>query len=214
MHSLEIQTLFKSTLTLNRKLIIGTLAVSVSVFALPACTTMARLGVGPDVVDPGTRTTSKRLDDINLAQSIRKDIYSAVPAAGDAHVDVNSFYQAILLTGEVPTNEMKSEIGAIAKRYAQVTVVHNELTVGQNRSLGERFTDGLLENKADFTLSNADGLRSEQSRVVAVNGTVYLMGKLTQREADRAIVRLQALDGIRRIVKMVDVLPEPTANPK
>lgn len=200
----------KLSTPLNRNLLVAALALSIA--TLSGCTTLAQLGVGPSVADPGARTTSTRLDDINLAQSVRKDIYRTIPAAGDARIEVTSFYQSILLTGEVPTADMKAKVADIAKSYGQVTAVHNELIVGPDRSVGDRFSDSVLESKAGFTLSHADGIRSEQSRVVAVDGTVYLMGKLSQRETDRAIVRLQALDGIRRIVKIVDIVPEPSSN--
>lgn len=175
---------------------------------LGGCTTLAKMGVGPDVAEPGTRTASSRLNDFSLAQSIRVDIYKSLPAANDARIEVISFYQSILLVGEVPNEELKAQVGAVAKRYSDVKAVHNELTIGINRSLSQRLADDLLERKANLSLLSADGLRSNQATVTAINGTLYLMGKLTQRETDRAIVRLQALDGVTRIVKVVDVLPD------
>lgn len=189
----------------------STLALALS---LGGCTTLAKMGVGPSVADPGTRTTASRLTDMNLAQSVRVDIYRQEPASREANIEVVSFYQAILLTGEVPTSDMREKVGAIAKRYTDVKVVHNELTVAPNRGMGDRISDDLLERKAGFSLLTADGLPSDQVRVVAVKGTLYLMGKLTAREADRAVQRLQALDGLKRIVKVVDILPEPQAESK
>lgn len=176
--------------------------------ALSGCTSLAKVGVGPSVAEPGTRTTSSRINDFSLAQSIRVDIYKMVPAAKDARVEVTSFYQSVLIIGEVPNNDIKSQIGSVAKRYTDVKAVHNELTIGLNRSVASRVGDDLLERKANLSLLSADGLRSSQATVKAVNGTLYLMGKLTQRETDRAIVRLQALDGVTRIVKIVDILPD------
>ena len=79
-------------------------------------------------------------------------------------------------------------------------------------TLETRSSDSLLESKANISLSTGSNIRSGQTNVVAVNGTLYLMGKLTQRETDRAIVRLQALDGVKRIVKIVDILPEQASD--
>lgn len=186
-------------------------ALALATAIISGCTTLAKVGVGPSVSDPGTRTTASRLNDASLAQSVRVDIYKMLPAANDARIEVVSFYQSILLVGEVPNEELKAQIGAIAKRYSDVQVVHNELSIGVNRSFSERLGDDLLERKASLSLLSADGLRSSQVTVTAINGTLYLMGKLTQRETDRAIVRLQALDGVTRIVKVIDVLPDDTA---
>jgi osmotically-inducible protein OsmY len=195
---------FKRTRTLT--------AFALATSVLAGCTTLAKVGVGPSVADPGTRTTSSRINDFTLAQSVRVDIYKMVPAAKDARIEVISFYQSILIVGEVPNADLKAQIGSVAKRYTDVKVVHNELSIGVNRTLSERLNDDLLERKANFSLLSADGLRSSQATVTAVNGTLYLMGKLTQRETDRAIVRLQALDGVTRIVKIMDILPESAAS--
>jgi len=183
-------------------------ALALATTVLAGCTTLAKVGVGPSVAEPGTRTTSSRINDFTLAQSVRVDIYKMVPAAKDARIEVVSFYQSVLLVGEVPNADIKAQIGAVAKRYTDVKVVHNELSIGLNRSISDRLGDDLLERKANFSLLSADGLRSSQATVTAINGTLYLMGKLTQRETDLAIVRLQALDGVTRIVKIVDILPD------
>ncbi len=172
------------------------------------CTSMAKVGIGPSLAEPGARTISERLTDSQLAQAIRRDVYRDIPGARDARVVVVSFYQAVLIVGEAQTENMKQAITQIARNYKDVVIVHNEMTVGPNRTLGQRLADDLLERKASINLFAADNLRSEQARVIAVNGTVYLMGKLTQRETDRAIQRIQALDGVTRIIKIVDILPE------
>lgn len=185
-------------------LVAGTLLLPLS-----GCTTLAKLGVGPDVADPGSRTTSVRLNDISLGQAIRRDIYRDIPAARDARIEVTVFYKAALLTGEVQDQTLKDRIADIARSYPDIQVVHNELSIGPTRTFGERSIDNLLESKANLSLGTADGVHSGQTNVIAVGGTLYLMGKLTQRETDRAIVRLQALDGVKRIVKIVDILPDP-----
>lgn len=184
------------------------LAISVGTVG---CTSMAKVGIGPSLAEPGVRTISDRLTDSQLAQAIRRDIFRDVPSARDARVVVVSFYQAVLIVGEAQTEDMKQAITQIARNYRDVVIVHNEMTVGPNRTLGQRLSDDLLERKASINLFAADNLRSEQARIVAVNGTIYLMGKLTQRETDRAIQRIQALDGVTRIIKIVDILPESSA---
>lgn len=183
--------------------------LSASLLTLGGCNTLAQWGVGPSISDPGTRTTALRLTDMNLGQAIRRDIYRDIPAARDSRIEVIAFYQSVLLLGEAQTPEMKEKIAAIARAYPDVRVVHNELTIGPTRSTSGRIADDILERKAGFSLFSADNLRSSQARVAAINGTLYLMGKLTQRETDRAIVRLQGLDDVKRIIKIVDILPEP-----
>lgn len=184
-------------------------AAIVSATLLSGCTTLAKMGVAPSVADPGTRTTALSLTDLSLSQAILRDIYRDIPAARDGRIEVESFYQVILLVGEVPSAEIKNRITDIARSYKDVRSVHNELAVSVNRGLLDRTGDDLLERKAGFTLATADNVPSSQTNIVAKNGTVYLMGALTQQQADRAILRLQALDGVTRIVKVLEIVGEP-----
>ncbi|MFQ3215534.1 MAG: osmotically-inducible protein OsmY [Paraperlucidibaca sp.] len=202
---MEIQTL------LIKPMKIVLTAAIVSTALLSGCTTLAKMGVAPGIADPGTRTTALSLTDISLSQAVLRDIFRDIPAARDGRIQVESFYQVILIVGEVQSAEIKSRITQIAKSYKDVRSVHNELEVAVNRGLLDRAGDDMLERKAGFTLATADNVPSSQTKIVAKNGTVYLMGALTQRQADRAILRLQALDGVTRIVKVLEIVGEPNA---
>lgn len=184
-------------------------AAIISTTLISGCTTLAKMGVAPGIADPGTRTTALSLTDLSLSQAILRDIYRDIPAARDGRIEVESFYQIVLLVGEVPSAEIKQRISEIARSYKDVRAVHNELAVSVNRGLLDRAGDDLLERKAGFTLATADNVPSSQTTVVAKNGTIYLMGALTQQQADRAILRLQALDGVTRIVKVLEIVGEP-----
>lgn len=186
-------------------------AAIISTTLISGCTTLAKMGVAPGIADPGTRTTALSLTDLSLSQAILRDIYRDIPAARDGRIEVESFYQIVLLVGEVPSAEIKQRISEIARSYKDVRAVHNELAVSVNRGLLDRAGDDLLERKAGFTLATADNVPSSQTTVVAKNGTIYLMGALTQQQADRAILRLQALDGVTRIVKVLEIVGEPNA---
>ncbi|WP_147300263.1 BON domain-containing protein [Paraperlucidibaca baekdonensis] len=186
-------------------------AAVISASLLSGCTTLAKMGVAPSVSDPGSRTTALSLTDISLSQAIMRDIYRDVPEANEGRIEVESFYEVVLLVGEVPSLEVKNRLTNIARGYGDVRAVHNELVVGLNRGLMGRAADSLLESKASFTLSTADNVPSSQTNVLVNDGTVYLMGALTQRQADRAILRLQALDGVKRIVKVLDIVKEQPA---
>lgn len=195
----------------NKSLKTALCIAMLSTATLSGCTTLAKMGVAPSVAEPGSRPLSLSIADVQLAQAIRADIYESIPAATDGRIEVESFYQVILLVGEVQSAEIKNRISEIARRYKDVRSVHNELEVAVNRGLIARTGDDLLERKAGFTLSTADNVPSSQTNIVAKNGTVYLMGTLTQPQADRAILRLQALDGVKRIVKVLDIVAEPSA---
>lgn len=175
---------------------------------LSGCTTLAKIGVAPSVAEPGNRTTALSLTDISLAQAIRRDIYRDIPSASEGNIDVNVFYENVLLVGEVPSAEVRQQVETIARGYRDVRKVYNQMTVGVNRGLVSRTSDALLSSKASLTLTTADNLPSNQTKVVVHDGNIYLMGALTQAQAERAIVRLQALDGVKRIIKALDIIPE------
>lgn len=190
-----------------------TLTVACLLPLVVACTPLAKLGVGPNLADPGTRTMSLQLTDAQLAQAIRKDVFQSVPRANETRLLITSFYRAILILGEAPDDATKLAITEAAKRYEDVLIVHNEMTVGPVRGVGGRISDELLERKVATNLLLADNVRSSRSRVLVSDGAVYLMGRLTEAEADRAVQRIQGLDGVTRIIKIIDIVPEEANAP-
>lgn len=184
--------------------------------ALPGCTSLLASATGPDPVGKpaGTRTLSMKIEDSSIERTAGINIYKADPRVRDANINVISFYGNVLLAGQVQDEALKTRAEEIVRQIAEVKQVHNELTIGAASYYLERSSDGSISKRIQGALLLEKNFPSSRTRVFTVSGTVYLLGKLTQAESDLAVAIISKIGGVKKIVKMLDYLPDsPTAEP-
>jgi osmotically-inducible protein OsmY len=126
---------------------------------------------------------------------------------GDSvHVSVTSFNRWALLTGEVPTEEIRKDLGALVLSVPNVRNVANELTIAGVTSFGSRSNDAILTTKVKSRLVNVKGVSSNHVKIVTENGVVYMMGLLTHKEAEAATDTTATTSGVQRVVKVFEYL--------
>lgn len=181
--------------------------------ALSGCASLVADATGPEPIgaDQGKRTLSMRIEDSAIEHTAEVNIYKANEKFREANVNVVSFYGSVLLAGQVPTEEMKAQAEKITWQIAEVKRIHNELTVGPASYYLERSSDGIISTQIRTRLTVQEGFPSSRTKIFTVGGTVYLMGKLTQAEADMAVGIIKEVSGVKRIIKLVDYLPAAPA---
>ncbi|WP_397389713.1 BON domain-containing protein [Polynucleobacter sp.] len=125
-----------------------------------------------------------------------------------AHINVTSFNQKVLLTGEVKDASIKEQAGAYAKANKNVRSVFNELVVGPNSTYTSRANDSYLESKIKTQMIFTDKLPSNSMEIVAEGSSVYLMGILTQNESAIAKKVASNIDGVKDVYAYFDSISE------
>ncbi|MBV8502008.1 MAG: BON domain-containing protein [Paucibacter sp.] len=188
---------------------IRTLALALSaVLSLNACAPLIVGGamVGGAMVATDRRSSGAQLED----QAIQLKAASRIKdQLGDKiHLDVNSYNRIVLLSGEVNSEAARDQATAIAKGVENVSDVLNELAVGPASSLSTRANDTLLNTKVKATLVDAKDLVSSAFDIVVQRGNVYLMGRVTEREAKRSTDLIRTIDGVKRVVRCFEIITE------
>ena len=130
-------------------------------------------------------------------------------AFGDrAHINITSYNRQVLLTGEVASESAKQQAEQVISRVENVRAIVNELVPVGNSSLVQRSSDVLVTGKVKASLVDAKDLFAGAFKVVTERGTVYLMGRVTQREADRATAIARQINGVQRVVRIFEVIGE------
>ena len=175
--------------------------------SLSACAPLV-LGtaVGGAFVATDRRTSGMQLEDQTIEIKASNRIKDAIGDLG--HVNVNAYNRWILLTGEVPTEADKAAAEKAARAVENVSNVYNELTVSLNSSLGSRSNDVLLAGKIKATLVDARDIISNAFSVVVERGDVFIMGLVTEREANRAAELAASVKGVNRVVKVMQIISE------
>jgi len=124
------------------------------------------------------------------------------------HVNVTSYNRQVLLTGEVPSAQDKQLVEQIVSRVDNVRLVANELAVLGASSMTQRSSDALVTGKVKAAMVDSKDLFANAFKVVTERGVVYLMGRVTQREADRATEIARSTSGVQKVVRLLEVISE------
>ncbi len=122
-----------------------------------------------------------------------------------SNINVTSYNQNVLLTGEAGTDKIKTDAEAIVRSDVKVKTVFNELTVAGNSSLGSRSNDTAITSKVKTRfLANSGRFSPNHIKVVTENSVVYLMGIVTKNEGDAATEVASTTSGVQRVVKLFE----------
>jgi osmotically-inducible protein OsmY len=183
------------------------LAAAAVVSALSAC---APLVVGGAVVG-GLVVTDRRTSGIQLedegielrgANRIRDAVGSRV------RVNLTSYNRQVLLTGEAPNAEDRQRVEQIVAGVENVRAVVNELVIMDSPTLTQRSSDLLVSGKVKAAMVDAKDLQANAFKVVTERGTVYLMGRVTRGEADRATEVTRSVSGVQKVVRILEIISE------
>jgi osmotically-inducible protein OsmY len=152
------------------------------------------------------RTSGAQVEDqgieLRAASRIRENLGDRV------HVNITSYNRQVLLTGEVPNAQDKQLVEQVVARVENVRAVVNELAVLGSSTLTQRSSDALVTGKVKAGLLDAKDLFANAFKVVTERGTTYLMGRVTQREADRATDIARRTGGVQKVVRVLEIISE------
>ena len=173
---------------------------------LPACAPLiiGTIAAGTAIVATDRRSTGAQLDDKTIQARVANELSSAL-RGNDVHINVNSFERRVLLTGEVPNDTLKNQAGEVAARSKDVRLVNNELVVARPSTFGERTDDNTLGARVRAAFVNTREIAFNSVDIVTERKVIYLMGAVTQKEADVASHVASRVPGVQQVVKLFDI---------
>jgi osmotically-inducible protein OsmY len=162
--------------------------------------------VGGTMMLTDRRTSGAQVEDQGIEL---KAVSRAREVLGNAgHVNATSYNRQLLLTGEVPAESDKAAIEAAIARTENLRTVVNDLAVMSPSSLGGRSNDTLITSKVKASLVDAKDIISTAYKVVTERSVVYLMGRVTEREATRASDVARGVPGVEKVVRVFEIVTE------
>ncbi|MES1988649.1 MAG: BON domain-containing protein [Pseudomonadota bacterium] len=151
------------------------------------------------------RTSGIYVEDENIELKAVKKMETNL--GEDAHVNVTSYNRNVLLTGEVPVAESKSKAESLVKEITNTRSITNEITVGPKSTIGSRSNDSYITSKIKTKFVTENKFPANYVKVVTENGVVYLLGIVTNKEADEAAEIARNTDGVTKVVKVFEYMP-------
>lgn len=174
-----------------------------------ACTTILTETSGPQGIqeDRYLRTAGTIVEDESIETKVTVNMRSQQEQFRDSSFDVVSHNGVVLLIGQVQSEDLKQQATRIASEASvHVRRVHNEMEISGPRSLLSRSNDTWLATKVRTQLAASDQINSNRMRVIANNGTVYLMGIVDSTEGERASNLARSVGGVLRVVNVFELI--------
>lgn len=186
----------------------NTILVGLAALSLGGCAALVVGGaaVGTALVVTDRRTSGVQLEDQSIELKAANRIRETVGERG--HINVTSYNRTVLLTGEVASEADRSAIEQTVGKIENVRAIVNELAVMGSSSLTARSNDAVLTSKVKASYVDAKDLQSNAVKVVTERGTVFLMGRVTEREATRAADLARGVSGVQKVVRVFEILTE------
>ncbi|HEV3008547.1 MAG TPA: BON domain-containing protein [Burkholderiales bacterium] len=148
------------------------------------------------------RSTGTQLDDNAIESRAKTRISERVGERG--HINVTAFNRAVLLTGEAWDEATRAEVEKIVAEVPNVRSVTNEIQVSGLSSGTSRANDTAITAKVKGQFVNVKGLNPLHVKVVTEAGVVYLLGLVTEAEAEAATDLARTTGGVRKVVKVFE----------
>ena len=182
----------------------GPLLLALAAALLVGCVPMV---VGTAVVATDRRGGGSQVDDELIQMKSGSRLEEAFPD-GRVRVNVTSYNRMVLLTCQVPSDADKATVEQVIAKMDNVQSVINELSVGPATTLKERSNDAYITTKVRASIVDAQDLFANSIKIVTHRGVVYLMGRVTEREANHAAELARGVSGVVKVVKVFEVISE------
>ncbi len=152
------------------------------------------------------RSLGAQADDKVIASRAASRIEDAL--SNRSHINVNSFNRKVLLTGEVPDEASRQKAEQIAKGVDNVQSVVADLEIGGMTPSSARNNDAFITGKVKTELVSRKDVFGNAYKVVTEKSIVYLMGRVTREEGDRAAEVARGVSGVAKVVKVFDYISD------
>jgi len=172
------------------------------------------------VIAQDRRTTGTIVDDQGIEIRASSALQEDEELTDKSHINVTSFNRVVLITGETPTEQMRSQAEQIVGGVDQVERVYNELVIAAPSALSARSSDAWITTsvRTQLVQLNSPDFDPNRVKVHTARGTVYLLGILYPREVDPVTETVRRVNGVQRVVRLFELLPEqqpaPNADPE
>lgn len=148
----------------------------------------------------------KNVNDQYISTQINRKLYADSRQFEDSNIDIATYNQEVLLTGQVATPEQRTLAENTVKSIPGVTHVYNLTEVSPTTPALKRLSDVWITTKVKTHLIAMNEIDPNKIKVVTENGTVFLMGMVMPDQADIAVDIARNTDGVERVVKMFTYL--------
>jgi osmotically-inducible protein OsmY len=197
--------------TTGRSRLVLWLALAALAPSLSGCFPAAVIGISAGAL----MVSDRRISEVYLADEaieVRASNRLGEMFGSATHINVTSYNRAVLLTGEVLSEDAKAQAERIVTGVPNVKSISNELVVAQASAFTARSNDSFITSKVKARFVDYHTFAANHVKVVTEAGVVFLLGLVTQKEADSAVDIARTTGGVQKVVRLFEVISPEEAN--
>ncbi len=179
--------------------------IFISLLSLQGCAAVAvgaaAVGIS-SATDP--RTIGTQVDDQTIEMKTNAKLGSDEQLENSRVIAI-SYDTNVLLVGQVPSEALKRRAEDVIKDTNGINTIFNQLRIGSKASAAVRAGDSWITSKVKLKFANNKSIDATNIKVVTENAEVFLMGHVSQAEADEAIEVARNVDGVERVIKALTI---------
>lgn len=175
--------------------------LSLSLLFLQGCVGAVVVGTAAVATKTATdpRTTGTQVDDTTLEMRVSNAIAKDEQLQKDARIVTVAYQGQILLIGQTPNSELSAKAQSIIANVDGVTDIYNETRLGQPVGVTRISQDTWITTKIRSKLLTSNQVKSTNIKVITENGEVFLLGVVTDAQAQAAANIASQTDGVQRV---------------
>ena len=179
--------------------------IFIAVLTLQGCAAVAvgaaAVGIS-SATDP--RTIGTQVDDQTIEMKTNAKLGNDEQLENSRVIAV-SYDTNVLLIGQVPSENLKIRAEDVIKDTNGINKIFNQLRIGSKASATVRAGDSWITSKVKLKFANNKSIDATNIKVVTENAEVFLLGHVSQAEADAAVEVARNVDGVERVIKALTI---------
>ncbi|ACS97103.1 membrane protein [Aggregatibacter aphrophilus NJ8700] len=161
---------------------------------------------GATKVATDPRSMGTQLDDETLESRVNSAIKKDQQIKSEARISVTAYSGRVLLTGQVPNENLREVASSLAKGVQNVNDVYNEVRVGPKVDFAQISKDSWITSQIKSKMLVDSKVKTSDVKVVTENNEVFLMGNVTQDQGNAAAEIARNVAGVTKVIKVFNYL--------
>lgn len=178
--------------------------LAVGVISLQGCITTAVVTSAAVATKVATdpRTTGVQIDDEILEEKVAYNINKDAQIKEEARINVVSYDGKVLLIGQASSLDVAENAKNLAAGAEGVSEIYNEIRQGEKIGFAQITKDSWITTQIKSKLLVNSEVKATEVKVVTENSEVFLMGKLSQTQANAAAEVARNVNGVSKVIKV------------
>jgi osmotically-inducible protein OsmY len=160
----------------------------------------------PIIEDKSERSLGEIIDDEIIETKALVNLRETSAELDKSHLVVVSYNGTVLLAGQVASEDILQQAGAIVSGLGEVHTLHNQLTAEPALNFVIRTSDTWITSKIKTKMLTDGAIDGGNIKVVTENSTVYLLGLIKREMATKAADLARNTSGVERVVKIFEYI--------